>query len=67
MSLHADPVGTVAPGSGAGLSPQLVRSLVPLADGDWVVSVNGTVTGFGDAGAQGSWTVFAKTAIQGAA
>lgn len=65
MSLDTDPVQAVASGSGAGLSPQLVTSLVPLADGDWVVSANGTVTGPGGAGAQGSSTVSAKTAIGG--
>jgi hypothetical protein len=29
------------------VSPQVVTSLNPLADGYWVVSVNGTVTEFG--------------------
>ncbi len=67
MSLDAEPVQTAAPGSGAGVCPQLVRSLAPLADGDWVVSANEAVTGFGDAGAQGSPSVSAKTLIGGAA
>jgi hypothetical protein len=62
---NADPVQTVAPGSGPGLSPQVVTSLNPLANGYWVVSVNGTVTEFGDAGAQVSSTVLAKTVLGG--
>jgi hypothetical protein len=67
MSLDADPLQTVAAGSSAGLSPQLVTSLAPLADCDSGVSANGTVTGFGGAGAQGSSSVSAETVIWGAA
>ena len=65
MSRDADPVQTVAPGSDAGLSSQVVTSLNPLAYGYWVVGVNGTVTEFGDAGGQGSSAVPAKTVLGG--
>ncbi len=56
-------------GSGAGLSPQPVKAIVPTADGAgyWVVSANGTAAGFGNAGAQGSATSAKYTVVGGAA
>ncbi|MGO9658343.1 MAG: hypothetical protein ACLP7F_08295, partial [Acidimicrobiales bacterium] len=55
-------------GSGAGLSPQPVKALVPTTDGAgyWVVSANGTAAGFGNAGAQGSATSSKYTVVAGA-
>jgi hypothetical protein len=56
-------------GSGVGLSPPLVKAIVPTADGYgyWIVSANGTAAGFGDAGAQGSATSAKMTIVGGAA
>ncbi|HYA44544.1 MAG TPA: hypothetical protein VED59_02990 [Acidimicrobiales bacterium] len=48
-----------------GISPKPIRALLPTADGDgyWIVSANGTVAGFGDAGSQSSKTVPAGAAV----